>query len=119
MADFLLQQNWIWEVSFPEFLLVTVLLAGGAAYLTGRASARSWLPASHLIVYLVLLAGATRFIHYALFSGSLLTPWYFGIDFVVLLAIGFLGRQRTRAVQMATQYSFAYTRSGITGWRPR
>lgn len=119
MSDALLQKSWIWEVSFPEFLLVTVLLAGGAAYLTGRASARSWLPPLHLVIYLILLAAATRFIHFALFSGSLLTPWYYAIDLAVLLAIGFWGRQRTRAVQMATQYGFAYKRSGVTGWRSR
>ena len=30
----------IWEVSAWEFVFVTVILAGGAAYLTGRATAR-------------------------------------------------------------------------------
>lgn len=112
-------QNWIWEVSLPEFLLVTVFLAGGAAYLTGRACARSWLPAYKLVLYLVLLAAATRFIHYALFSGSLLTLWYYIVDLIVLLAIGFFGRTRTRAKQMASQYGFEFVRSGLIGWKPR
>lgn len=119
MENVLGRQGWIWEVSLAEFLLVTVVLAGGAAYLTGRATARSWLSAWHLTAYLVLLTAATRFIHYALFSGSLLTAWYFAVDLVVLLVIGFFGRQRTRAMQMATQYSFAFERTGIAGWRPR
>ena len=30
----------IWEVTFWEFFCVTLVLAGGAAYLTGRAVAR-------------------------------------------------------------------------------
>lgn len=113
------EPNWIWEVSLLEFLLVTVFLAGGAAYMTGRATARTWAPVSSLIVYLILLAAATRFIHYALFSGTLLTLWYYCVDLLVLLAIGFFGRQRTRSVQMATQYSFMFARSGILGWKSR
>ena len=71
----------IWEVSASEFLFVTVALAGGAAYLTGRAVARSWQSDVVLVGYMVLLAAATRFIHFALFQGTLLSPWYYVVDF--------------------------------------
>lgn len=111
--------SWLWEVSLAEFLIVTIFLAGGAAYLTGRASARSWLPDYTLVIYLVLLACATRFIHYALFHGTLLSLWYFAVDLVVLLAFGFFGRYLTRARQMTTQYGFEYTRNGLVGWKSR
>jgi hypothetical protein len=96
----------LWEVSFWEFLLVTVILAGGAAYMTGRAMAQSWQTAGVLAVYIVLLTVATRFIHFALFSGSLLSIQYFLVDLVVLLAIAFLGMRTTRGKQMARQYRF-------------
>lgn len=109
----------LWEVSWWEFLLVTVILAGGAAYLTGRAVARAWQSNLQLVYYIILLAAATRFIHFALFGGTLLSPHYYLIDLVVLLVIAFLGSRITRARQMATQYSFLYASAGLLGWRAR
>jgi hypothetical protein len=104
----------LWEVSFWEFLFVTVILAGGAAYMTGRAVAQSWLTVGVLAVYIVLLTVATRFIHFALFSGSLLTVQYFIVDLIVLLAIAFTGMRVTRRRQMAHQYRFRSGQIGTT-----
>jgi len=109
----------LWEVTFWEFFFVTVLLAGAAAYLTGRAIARAWQSDLQLAAYIVLLAAATRFIHFALFSGTLLTLHYYLIDLAVLLVIAFLGKRITRARQMSTQYRFAYERGGLIGWRAK
>lgn len=109
----------LWEVSFWEFIFVTVCLAGSAAYLTGRALARSWQSYAELTVNIFLLALATRYIHFALFSGSLLSLHYFIIDFMVLLAIALLGNQLTRSKQMGRQYGFLYERHGFLGWTPR
>ncbi|HWK15178.1 MAG TPA: hypothetical protein VNS02_12340 [Rhizobiaceae bacterium] len=100
------QNTLIWEVTIWEFLIVTVILAGGAAYLTGRAVARTWGSNVRLVFYMLLLAAATRFIHFALFSGSLLSLHYYVVDLIVLLAIGFLGKIITRRQQMARQYGF-------------
>lgn len=113
------ENSLIWEVTFWEFLLVTVCLAGGAAFLTGRAMAKSWLTDAQLIFYMVLLAGATRFIHFALFGGTLLTLHYYIVDLIVLSLIALVGKRITRAGQMATQYSFEYERSGKLTWRKR
>lgn len=110
------QNSLLWEVTAWEFIFVTVFLAGGAAYLTGRAVARSWQGATTLVVYMLLLTAATRFIHFALFSGSLLSLYYYAVDFIVIIAIAFLGKRITRARQMATQYSFEYERRGSLGW---
>lgn len=109
----------IWQVSIWEFLLVTVVLAGGAAYLTGRAVARSWESNAQLGFYIFLLSCACRFIHYALFQGTLLTIHYFIVDLIVLAAIAFLGKRVTRANQMSTQYKFEYQRNGPLGWTRR
>lgn len=106
----------IWEVTFWEFLFVTVILAGGAAYLTGRANARSWGDDISLTVYMVLLAAATRFIHFALFSGTLLSAWYYVVDLIVLIVIAFVGKRITRAGQMERQYSFEYERRNAFAW---
>ncbi len=111
--------NLIWEVSFGTFLFVTVILAGGAAYLTGRAGAREWQANSTLVIYMVLLAAATRFIHFALYGGTLISPYYYVVDLIVLLALAFLGKRITRAKQMARQYSFLYERRGLLSWTRR
>ena len=110
------ENGLIWEVSFWEFFFVTVILAGGAAYLTGRAVARSWNSDVQLAIYMILLTAACRFIHFALFHGTLLSLQYYIVDLIVLLIIAFIGRQVTRAKQMTTQYSFEYRRSGPAGW---
>lgn len=113
------QNALLWEVTVWEFLFVTVFLAGGAAYLAGRAIARAWQPNLQLVFYIVLLTAATRFIHFALFNGSLLSLHYYLVDLAVLLIIAFFGKQMTRARQMATQYSFQYRRSSPLGWKSR
>ena len=104
----------IYEVSLADFLLVTVVLGGGAAWLTGRATARTWSAWWKLVLYVVLLTIALRFIHFALFEGSFFLPLRtFGravefatVDLVVLMVAAVLGRKLTRARQMARQYGF-------------
>lgn len=117
----------IWEVSFGVFLLVTVVLGGGAAWVTGRAMAQTWGSWWQLVVYVVLLNAAVRFIHFSLFGGSFFLPlatfntaWhYFLVDFAVLMVLAALGRQTMRARQMSSQYGFLYRRAGPLGWRRR
>lgn len=106
----------LWEVSIWEFLLVTVALAGAGAYLTGRSVARSWESDAQLAFYMVLLAAATRFIHFALFQGTLLSLHYYFVDLLVLLVLAFVGKRITRARQMSTQYSFDFDRKGPFTW---
>ena len=52
------------EDNFGVFFLVTVLLGGGAAWLTGRAAAQTWRPAWQVVVYTLILGFAVRFIHF-------------------------------------------------------
>jgi hypothetical protein len=107
------------ESSFWLFGLVTVLMGGWAAWMTGRAMAITWQPYGLLVAYLLLLAGAVRFIHYALFEGTLLSVHYYLVDAAVILAIGSIGFRFTRARQMATQYRWLYERTGPLTWRER
>ncbi len=109
----------LWEVSFTEFLFVTLLLGGAAAWLTGRAMASTWQPNWLLAIYLAMLAAAVRFIHFALFDGTLLSGWYYIVDLIVLLVIGFAGKRFTRAGQMVRQYGFTFSRAGPFGWSRR
>ena len=107
------------EPSFWLFGLVTVLMGGWAAWMTGRAIAITWRPYWILVIYLLLLAGAVRFIHYALFGGTLLSLHYYTVDALVVLAIGSLGFRYYRARQMTTQYRWIYERTGLFSWRER
>jgi hypothetical protein len=109
----------IWEVSLGDFLLVTVFLGGGAAWLTGRAVALTWRPVWKLILFIVLLTAAVRFIHFALFGGTLLSLYFFLADFVILLALAGIGHQVTRTLQMVGQYSWLFDRAGPLSWRRR
>ena len=109
----------LWEVSVGYFLLMTVFVGGGAAYLSGRAIAMTWRPFWQAIAYVVLLALATRFLHFALFEGTLLSFHYLVIDFVVLAIASVLGFRLMRVGQMVTQYSWLYQRSGPFSWRER
>ena len=105
------------EGSIGIFLLVTVFLGGGAAWLSGRAIARSWQTRVRLVVYLFLLTFGVRFLHFALFEGHILTFHYYVVDMVVLMVLGLLGFQYQRAEQMTRQYSWMYERSGPFTWK--
>jgi hypothetical protein len=97
------------EDSFGVFLLVTVLLGGGAAWLAGRAIAQTWRPWWSVIAYMLILGLAIRFFHAALFGGTLLSPHYYAIDSAVAILFAGLGFRITRRAQMARQYGFLNT----------
>jgi uncharacterized protein DUF6867 len=109
----------IWEVSLGDFLLVTVFLGGGAAFMTGRSVAHTWRSPVQLVVYIVGLAAAVRFIHYALFGGTLLSLQYFIVDLVILLIIGGFAFRVVKVAQMVAQYAWLYERQSLFSWRNR
>jgi hypothetical protein len=98
----------------PSFLLVTVLLGGGAAWLAGRAIAQTWRPWWSIVAYMLILGLAVRFCHYALFAGTLLSPYYYVVDTIILILMATLGFRGTRDAQMARQYGFLNTKAPRT-----
>ena len=52
------------------FLLLTVIIFGGAAFLMGQAIAETWRPAWQNVAYGLLLAVANRFLDGALFKSD-------------------------------------------------
>lgn len=112
----LLWGGHIWEGSPWVFLGLTVILGGGAAFMTGRALALRWRPVWQVILYALLLAAALRFLHFALFQETLRHLGYYLVDFVVVLLVGLLGYRLTRVRQMITQYRWLYRRKGLFGW---
>ena len=107
------------EGSFGVFLLVTVLLGGGAALLSGRAIAETWRPWWQVAGYSFILGATVRFFHFSLFGGTLLSLHYYLIDTAVCIAFGFLGFRAARASQMVTQYRWINEAQGRLRWRRR
>ncbi len=105
------------EGSFGVFLLVTVILGGGAAALAGRAIAGTWRPWWQIVAYSFILGFAVRFIHFSLFEGTLLSPHYYLVDSALCMAFGFLGFRAARAAQMVAQYRWINEASGPLRWR--
>lgn len=101
------------------FLLVTLIMGGGAAYVAGSAIATTWRPRWQILTAALLLACAVRFLHYALFWEPLLSLQNFIVDYAVALLAAALGYRRTRAKQMVAQYPWAYEPAGPLWWRPK
>ena len=64
MGELYATETWL------QIVMVTGVLGGGAAWLTGRAIAETWRPYWHVIIYVALSGAAVRFIHFALFEGE-------------------------------------------------
>jgi hypothetical protein len=105
------------EDSLGVFLLVTVVLGGGAAALAGRAVALTWRPWWQVVVYMLMLGAAVRFIHFALFEGTLRSIHYYAVDTLVCMAAGFAGFQAARARRMIAQYPWINEPDGLLRWR--
>jgi hypothetical protein len=111
--------TWLSDDSLPMFLVLTVILGGGAAFLAGRGLARAWKPFGRVFFYMALLAAAVRFFHYALFDGELLSLYYYLVTYAVLVAAACLGFRFMRTMQMVTQYRWLYVRTSPLSWRDR
>lgn len=110
--------GWVYETGDNGlwiFLLITVLIGGGGAFVSGRAIAQTWRPFWHVPVYMLLLAAAVRFFHYALFWEVLLSLKNFVVDFAVLLLAAAIGYRTARTRQMAEQYGWLYDRARAGG----
>ncbi|MET3891628.1 hypothetical protein ABIE41_002704 [Bosea sp. OAE506] len=114
MQGILYEEPTIWL-----FLLVTVVMGGWLAWMTGRAIALTWKPNAQLVVYILVLGLVVRFIHFALFEATLLTLHYYLVDTIILMGFGFAGWRYHRARQMTTQYRWLFERTGPFGWKPR
>jgi hypothetical protein len=120
----------IYEKSIWAFLFVTVIAGGGAAFMIGRAAARTWSPFWQAALQTLVLAAAIRFLHWGLFAGATLASWrqaqgtllslhYYAADAAILLALAGLGFKRQRTVQMLRQYGWLTVQTSPLSWRLR
>jgi hypothetical protein len=105
--------------TFLQVLFVTGILGGAAAWATGHALAETWRPFRQLAGYVLLLGGAVRFVHFALFGGDLLSVPSYLADMLYLLLVGSLSWRMTYAGRMVTQYRWLYERTSPLTWRER
>jgi len=107
------------EPSIWQFFFVTCLLGGWAAWMTGKACAQTWRPQLALFFYTLGLGIGIRFIHHALFNGTMFSPQYYVVDTVVLMILAFLGYQYKRTNQMVTQYNWLYEKVSPLSWKSK
>lgn len=114
MAGVLFEEGSLWP-----FLIATLVLGGWAAWMTARGIAATWRPFWQCALAMVVTGGAVRFLHFALFEGTLLSAHYYLVDTAIVVLVGTAGYRFTRARQMATQYRWLYERTGPFTWRAR
>lgn len=107
------------EASVWQFLFVTCVLGGWAAWMTGRACAETWRSYTSLVIYLLALGLGVRFIHHALFGGTMFSLQFYVVDTIVLMIFGTLGYKYTRTNQMVTQYYWLYEKASPLSWKPK
>lgn len=113
-------QGMLWGETSPYAALVVAFgLGGWAAWMAGRACARTWRSVAVLVFYLFLVGLATRFIHFALFGAPLLVVKHLLFDLAVVEMLGIAGYRATRTRQMVRQYGWRYVATGPFGWRLR
>jgi len=105
--------------SLPVFIGVTLVLFGGAVFMTGYAIADTWRPIWQCVVYAALLGAANRLMGYLLFGSDLLSATGYIVDTAILIAIALLAYRITRARKMASQYPWLYERTGLFTWREK
>jgi hypothetical protein len=107
------------EQKFLIFLVLTVIMGGGAAVLAGRGLAMKWRPVWAPALAMVPLTLGLRFLHYALFGADLTSLHYLVTDFLILLAGCYLGYRMTLTKKMVRQYPWLYEAVSPVTWRPR
>jgi hypothetical protein len=107
------------EPSIWQFLFITVIMGGWTAWRTGKSVAENWQNYTTLLIYIVLLGVAIRFIHHALFGGSMLTVHYYLVDTAVLLLFATLGYRYYRTRQMTNNYYWLYEKASPFSWKPK
>lgn len=89
------------------FIFMTLILGGGAAWISGSAIAQTWRPLWQIPLYMLMLAAAVRFCHYALFGEKLLSLRSYVTDFVTLMVLATAGFWLSRRAQMERQYGWS------------
>ena len=86
-----------------HFIAISLVIGCLLAWQSGRAIAGTWRSFWIVPVYMLILAAAVRFLHYALGGEELLNIHYYVVSFILVTAAAAYGYRSRRAEQMATQ----------------
>lgn len=101
------------------FLIMTIILGGGAAFLAGRSLAAGWKPLWLLFLYMIPFTAGMRFLHFALFNVTLTSLHYFLTDGLIFVLFALLGYRLMRVNQMTSQYPWLYEKAGPLAWKAK
>jgi hypothetical protein len=102
------------------FLRGMVMLLGfWTAWRAGKAVADGWGGYEQVIAYTLLLGVVMRFMHYALFQGPFISPFYYVIDVVLLAVFSFSGFRIRRTRQMVQNYYWLYESTSAFSWKKK
>ncbi|WP_075289552.1 DUF6867 family protein [Pararhizobium arenae] len=107
------------EASFLQFMFVSCIIGGWTAWRTGKSVADGWQNYSTVVIYTLLLGVAIRFVHHALFGGSMFNLQYYVVDTIVLLLFSTAGFRFYRTRQMANNYYWLYEKASPFSWRKK
>jgi hypothetical protein len=112
-------ENILYEDNAFKFVLVTIIMGGWAAWMTGKACASTWSRYPTLFIYLTILTAGVRFLHQAPFGGDMFSPHFFVVDFIYIQLVGLLSYRLKLASQMVSRYGWMFQKSGAVGWSAR
>ena len=108
------------EGSFGVFLLVTVVLGGGAAALAGRAIAQTWRPWWQIVAYMLILGCRRALLPFRPVRGhAVVAALLFGRQPRSASLAGLAGFRAERRAQMVKQYRWINEPAGPLSWRRR
>jgi hypothetical protein len=107
------------ENSFWVFVILTLIGGGGAAFMAGRALALGWKPLRMLVAYMMIFGAGLRFLHFALFHGTLTSTHYYVAQTLIIIAIAAFGYRMTRTSQMTEKYPWLYEKTSLLSWRQK
>jgi hypothetical protein len=113
-------QGILYEEGIWPFILVSLLIGGWTAWMAGKGVAESWgklFP--QVSAYTLLLGLGVRFLHHALYGGTMFSLHYYLVDTIVVGIFMVIGFRMMRTTQMTTKYYWLYEKAGPFAWKEK
>jgi len=107
------------DFTIGEFIGVTGIMFGFAAFLMGQAIAETWRPAWQTVTFGLLLGLGNHFIDCTLFDKDWASFTHYVLDALWIIVVSFIAYRATLARKMTAQYPWLYERAGLFSWRER
>jgi len=105
--------------SLIVFLILTVVIFGGAGFMMGQAIANTWRPSWQVVPYGLLLALFERFLAWSLLGEDFANVMGLVMSAVVIVGLAYFAWRLTLTHKMVSQYPWMYERAGPFAWRER